>query len=136
MILSSPGCNMKEFMARPGLSSPAPMTMDGFPPRNHLEASGALSLIRAASQVICMCGTWLAMSGVKNEVLTPGTFVICCEMPSSRDCHSRESASWSSAETDLAERGGSATEKQHGTPDQSARVDSDRRKLLPSIEQG
>jgi len=27
-----------------------------------------------------MCGTWLAKSGTKNDVLTPGTFVISCEI--------------------------------------------------------
>src|SRR4029077_15820350 len=95
-ILSSPGCSMNEFIPKPGRCSPPPIAIDGFELRRSFEASFGVSEIRAASHVICICGTWLAISGVKKDVLTPGTFVISPEIRSSRDCHSFASASWSS----------------------------------------
>src|SRR3984893_17764901 len=94
--LSSPGCSINEFISKPGRSPPPLIAIAGFELRRSVEATFGVSEIRAASHVICICGTWFAMSGVKKDVLTPGTFVISPEIRSSRDCHSFASASWSS----------------------------------------
>src|SRR5882672_4412286 len=56
-ILSSPGWSMNEFMARPGRPSPLPITMDGFELRSSFEACWGVSEMRAACQVMLMCGT-------------------------------------------------------------------------------
>ena len=53
---SSPGCSMNELIAKPGRPSPAPITMDGCPPRKICEACGDVKEI-FASHVICMWGT-------------------------------------------------------------------------------
>ena len=61
-ILSSPGCSMNEHMLSPGLPSPPPMTIAGLEPRNNFETCfGSRETLE--SHVICMWGTWFAMSG-------------------------------------------------------------------------
>src|ERR1700724_676863 len=94
-ILSSPGCSINEFIPKPGRSSPPPIAIDGFELRRSVEASFGVSEIRAASHVICICGTWFAMSGVKKDVLTPGTFALREEIRGPGHCHSLCGASWS-----------------------------------------
>ena len=66
---------MNEFMTSPGRPSPPPMMMDGVESTNSFETSFSVRAMRLESQVIDMCGTWFAMSGTKNEVLTPSTRV-------------------------------------------------------------
>src|SRR5207249_9994626 len=76
IIFSSPGCNMKEFIDRTAPCSPESRTMDGLPLRKAAAASRGVSAIRAESHLMCMCGTWLAISGAGKEVVTPGILVI------------------------------------------------------------
>src|ERR1700721_1223059 len=90
-ILSSPGCNMNEHIVSPGLPSPPPMTIAGLEFRSDM-AICFRSRETLESHVICMWGTWFAMSGTKNEVLTPGILVKSWEIRSRRSCHSRASA--------------------------------------------
>ena len=51
------GKQFQEFMASPGRPSPLPITMDGFELRSSLDACSGVSEMRAASQVMLMCGT-------------------------------------------------------------------------------
>src|SRR6266478_9268663 len=93
MIFSSPGCNMKEFMDKASPYSPEERTTDGFPLRKAAVASRGVKAIRAESHLMCMWGTWFAISGAGNEVITPGILVTWPEMKSRRRCHSLFSTS-------------------------------------------
>src|SRR5947207_14683155 len=93
MVFSSPGFSMKEFMDKASPCSPEERTMEGFPPRRAVVTSRGASLMRAESHLMRKWGTWLAISGVGKEVVTPGIFVTWLEIKSRRRCHSLFSAS-------------------------------------------
>lgn len=48
---------MNEFIASPGRSSLAPITMDGFELRNNFEACPGVNEMRDVSHLMLMCGT-------------------------------------------------------------------------------
>src|ERR1700687_2642713 len=93
MIFSSPGCNMKEFIDKASPCSAEERTTDGFPLRRAALASRGVRTMWDESHLMCMWGTWLAISGTGKEVVTPGLLVTWLEMKSRRRCHSLFSAS-------------------------------------------